>query len=156
MKRNYLVIILIFICFSCDRKKVFEEFSPIEGQSWNINEIKHFYVNIPDTTETYNVLISIRNTGKYEYSNLYVFVTVHSPDGNTIRDTVEIALADERGKWLGEGAASMFTLYHSFRQNIKFPLHGIYTFDIEQAMWIKDLKNISDVGLRIEKSDFIR
>ena len=68
------------------------------------------------------------------------------------RDTVEIILADEHGKWQGKGAASVFTLYYPYQTNIRFPLRGIYTFDIEQAMWIKDLKHISDIGLRIEKA----
>ena len=26
--------------------------------------------------------IAVRNTGKYEYSNLYLFVTAHSPNGS--------------------------------------------------------------------------
>jgi gliding motility-associated lipoprotein GldH len=94
----------------------------------------------------------VRNTGKYEYSNLYLFVTAHSPNGNLVRDTVEITLADERGKWLGRGAASVFTLFYPYKTNIRFPMRGIYTFDIEQAMWIRDLGNISDIGLRIEKA----
>jgi gliding motility-associated lipoprotein GldH len=93
----------------------------------------------------------VRNTGEYEYSNLYLFVTTHSPSGLALRDTIEVVLADDRGKWLGKGAASVFTLYIPYRQNIRFPLRGIYQFDIEQAMWIEDLKHISDIGLRIEK-----
>jgi gliding motility-associated lipoprotein GldH len=152
MKKAYLIIIIVMLSFSCDRQSVFEEFKPIEGQFWNSNDVMHFNVNINDTTESHNVYISVRNTGDYEYSNLYLFVTAHSPNGSQVRDTVEITLADERGKWLGKGAASIFTLYHPYRQNIRFPLRGIYIFDIEQAMWIKNLKHISHIGLRIEKS----
>ena len=70
-----------------------------------------------------------------------------------LRDTTEIILADDHGKWLGKGSASMYTLVLSLSENIRFPLRGIYQFDIEQAMWIKDLKHISDIGLRIEKAD---
>ena len=152
MKRASLFIMIVMLGLSCDKQRVFEEFVPLEGQSWNINNILHFNVNMVDTAQAYNVFISVRNTGTYEYSNLYLFVTAHSPKGSFIRDTVEINLADERGKWLGKGAASVFTTYHPYRHNIRFPLRGIYTFDIEQAMWIKDLKHISDIGLMIEKS----
>lgn len=153
MKKSGLIILVVLLSLSCDRNMVFEEFKPIKEQTWNSNDVIHFYVNIKDSVESQNVYISIRNSGEYEYSNLYLFVTAHSPNGSQVRDTVEIALADERGKWLGKGAASVFTLYHPYRQNIRFPIPGIYTFDIEQAMWVKDLKHISDIGLRIEKAD---
>ena len=152
MKRISLIVGLVILWVSCDKPSVFEEFVSINGQSWNSNNILHFNVSMEDSAQAYNVLLCVRNNGKYEFSNLFLFVTTHSPDGSFLRDTVEITLADEQGKWLGKGAASMFTLYHPYRQNIRFPLPGIYTFDIEQAMWIKDLKNISDIGLRIEKS----
>jgi gliding motility-associated lipoprotein GldH len=109
-------------------------------------------VNINDTVSAYNLYVITRNTGQYEYSNLYLFITAHSPDGNQVRDTAEILLANENGKWLGKGS-SAFTLKYPYRKNIKFPLRGIYRFDIEQAMWVEDLKHISHVGLRIEKID---
>jgi len=129
---------------------VFEEFISLPA-TWNSSNIVHFDVNINDTATAQNVYISVRNNSKYEYSNLYLFITAHSPNGNALRDTVEIILADERGKWLGKGAASIFTLYYPYKTNIKFPTPGIYTFDIEQAMWIRDLKNISEIGLKIDK-----
>jgi gliding motility-associated lipoprotein GldH len=151
MKKIFYVLLVIVASISCDKQGVFEEFLPVSNKTWNSNDIKHFNANISDSTQSYNVLIGIRNTSRYEYSNLYLFVTVHSPNGAMVRDTVEIKLADDRGKWFGKGAASIYTLYYPFKQNIKFPFPGIYIFDIEQAMWKKDLKYIHDVGLRIEK-----
>jgi gliding motility-associated lipoprotein GldH len=152
MKKAFLILCVVVLGLSCDRQKVFEHFTAIQGSSWNSFDIIHFNVNITDTVTAHNVYISVRNTGQYQYSNLYLFVTTHSPNGSMVRDTVEVILADERGKWLGKGPASVYTLYHPYRQNIRFPLKGIYQFDIEQAMWIKDLKYISNIGLRIEKA----
>jgi len=152
MKRISLILGVI-ICFSCHKQSVFEEFVSIDGQTWNNNNILHFNVSMADSSQAFDILLSVRNSGKYEFSNLYLFVTAHAPDGTSMRDTVEVILADEHGKWLGKGAASIFTLYYPYRQNIRFPLRGIYTFDLEQAMWVKDLKYISDIGLRIEKSN---
>jgi hypothetical protein len=42
--------------------------------------------------------------------------------------------------------------FYPYKTNIRFPIPGIYTFTIEQAMWIRDLKNISNIGLMIEKA----
>jgi gliding motility-associated lipoprotein GldH len=152
MKRYILVLMAVLVCLSCDRQRVYEAFQPVDGQTWSSNNNLNFHVNLSDSAQAYNVYISVRHTGNYEFSNLYLFVTAHAPNGNSIRDTVEIILADDRGKWLGKGAATVYTTYCLYRKNIRFPIHGIYSFDIEQAMWIKDLKNITDVGLRIEKA----
>jgi gliding motility-associated lipoprotein GldH len=146
-----IVFALVLLSFSCDKQRVYEQFVTIEGKSWDNSDVIKFNVNIEDTVTLQNVYLAIRNTGQYEYSNLYVFVTAVSPNGVQSRDTTEITLADPRGKWLGKGSASVYTLYYPFREHIRFPLRGIYQFRIEQAMWIKDLKHISDVGLRIEK-----
>ena len=153
MKRMILFAVWMVLGFSCNRQNVFEQFITLRNQSWNNSEILHFNVNVTDTAAAHNIYIAVRNTGQYEYSNLYLFVTARSPNGSYTRDTTEIILANEHGKWKGKGSASMFTLQYPFRQNIRFPMPGIYQFDIEQAMWIKDLKHVSDIGLKIEKAD---
>jgi gliding motility-associated lipoprotein GldH len=152
MRKLLLLMMVAVIAGSCDRQKVYEQFQTIKDQSWNSFDIQHFNINITDTASSHNVYIAVRNTGQYEYSNIYLFVTAHSPNGTIVRDTTEITLADERGKWLGKGSASVYTLFYPYRENIRFPLRGIYRFDIEQAMWVKDLKHISHIGLRVEKT----
>jgi gliding motility-associated lipoprotein GldH len=157
MKQAILVfgvfLLSLSLSLSCDRERVYEQFITIKDQSWNSNDILHFNVNINDTASAHNVFIAVRNTGQYEYSNLFMFITAHSPNGSLTRDTTEIILANEHGKWLGKGSAAVYTLYYPYRQNIRFPLRGIYQFDIEQAMWIKDLKHVSHIGLRIERAN---
>jgi gliding motility-associated lipoprotein GldH len=153
MKSTGLIILLVgILAYSCDKLRVSEEFIRIPSKGWERSNILHFNVNIMDTLNPHNVLIHVRNTGKYEYSNLYLFVTVCAPNGSEIRDTIEITLADEHGKWLGKGPATVYTLTYPYKTNIRFPVRGIYGFDIEQAMWNKTLQYITDVGLRVEEA----
>jgi len=152
MTRILLFSAMLLMLASCRKKTEFEEFVAIPD-TWNNSNLVHFNVNITDTLTPQNVYISVRHSGKYEFSNLYLFVTAVSPNGNIKRDTVEMVMADEHGKWQGKGAASVFTLYYPYKTNIRFPVAGIYTFTIEQAMWIRDLKNISNIGLMIEKAN---
>lgn len=149
MKNMLLILTLLGVFGACHSNRVYEEFVRVPDP-WNNEKVLHFNVNITDTAKAQDVYLSVRNTGKYGFSNLYLFVTAHSPNGTSVRDTIELVLADAHGKWLGKGAASVFTLYHPYRKNIRFPLRGIYTFDIEQAMWVSDLSNITDIGLMIE------
>ncbi|HSN50103.1 MAG TPA: gliding motility lipoprotein GldH, partial [Bacteroidales bacterium] len=111
MTRILLFSALLLMLASCRKKTEYEEFVTIPD-TWNNRNLVHFNVNITDTVTPQNVFISVRHSGKYEFSNLYLFVTARSPNGYIKRDTVEILLADEHGKWQGKGAASVFTMYY--------------------------------------------
>lgn len=152
MKKYLSLLSLLLVFGACHSDRVYEAFVQVPDP-WNNEKVLHFNVNVTDTAQAQDVYLSVRNTGKYGFSNLYLFVTAHSPNGTSVRDTVEIVLANEHGKWLGTGAASVFTLYHPYRKNIRFPLRGIYAFDIEQAMWVTDLSSITDIGLMIQKAN---
>lgn len=151
MKYSIILFFLVFFFLSCDKNFEYEQIFPIKGESWNHNNILHFDVNISDTTNPFNILIDIRNSGKYPYSNIFFFITTHSPNGNMVKDTFEIKLADDRGKWFGNGMGNLYNYQAYYIKNIKFPFKGVYTFDIQHAMWNEDLKGISDIGLRLEK-----
>jgi gliding motility-associated lipoprotein GldH len=142
--------VLLLLTNACDNKKVFHKFVDIPGNTWNTDYIIHFDVSITDTVHSHNVYLLVRNNANYKYSNLYLFITTTSPMGFSVRDTVELVLADQKGKWVGKGAADIYTSRHPFKMNVRFPYRGIYCFDIQQALWDTDLKNISDIGLQID------
>ena len=147
----HLLAILSFVLTSCDKNRVFEQNTPIPKESWNFKNVIHYDVNIADTVRAHTVYLNIRNTGSYQYSNIYLFITTHAPNGSFVKDTFEIKLADERGRWLGNGTGNIFSRQVPFKQNIRFPFRGIYTFDIQHAMWNENLEGITDIGLRVEK-----
>jgi gliding motility-associated lipoprotein GldH len=144
--------LLLLMLLSCDKTRVFEQNIKIPGSVWNKENIVHFKVNISDTVSAHNIYINIRNGSKYSYSNIFLFISTHAPNGVSVRDTFEITLADARGKWLGKGIGNVFGNQVLYLKNVKFPYRGIYIFDIEQAMWNTKLAHVIDVGLRIEKA----
>ena len=87
----------------------------------------------------------------YRYSNLFVFLHTRMPNGNLTHDTIECTLATPEGRWIGKGSGSMRDLRVPLNENLRFPLKGMYHFEIEQAMREPVLKGISDIGLFIEK-----
>ncbi|MBN1416314.1 MAG: gliding motility lipoprotein GldH [Bacteroidales bacterium] len=144
------VLILSYACNN-NKEKVYHKFVDIRGNGWHAEDVIHFDVSITDTVRSHNVYLLIRNNANYKYSNLYVFITTTSPMGFSVRDTFELILADKRGKWIGKGAADIFTSRHPFKLNVRFPYRGIYSFDIQQALWDTELKNISDIGLQVDR-----
>jgi len=157
MKLNFkqwmLIIPAIIVVFGCDEKRIFEEYTNIPGSVWKRDHIISFKVNITDTVSPCNLLVDIRNKGNYRFCNLFMFITVSSPDARTVRDTFECFLADDKGKWFGNGIGDIYDNQVPYRKNVVFPKKGNYSFRIEQAMRIENLEDISDVGLRIEKAE---
>lgn len=151
-KTFYLLAVCIFLLSSCDNKRYFEEYTEIPGQSWNRANILKYNVNISDTKMPFNIFLDIRNSGKYNYSNIYVFLKTQSPDNIVRIDTIQCVIADDNGRWLGKGIGDLWDNQISLRRNVVFPDTGNYIFEIEQAMREEVLEHISDVGIRIEKA----
>jgi gliding motility-associated lipoprotein GldH len=148
---TFFYALIFLLLLSCDKNRVFEKNVKIPGNAWQKSNIIHFNVNISDTSSSHNVYINLRNRSQYAYSNIFMFITMHAPSGESVRDTFEITLADDRGRWLGRGIGNALSNQVLYLQNVRFPYRGVYVFDIEQAMWDEKLENIIDIGLRIEK-----
>ena len=153
-KISMLAFLLIGIVLSsCDNKVVFERNISLPENRWEASNIVHLETTIEDTSAAHNLYINIRNAGGYQFSNLFVFFTTTTPKGEIERDTVELILADERGKWLGDGLGDIWDNRILFKRNFRFPQSGIYKFDLQQAMRVPILPQVMDAGIRIEKAE---
>ena len=148
------IIALLFIATSfssCDRNRLFDQNKEIFNHTWKRAQVIHLEVDITDTITKNNFYINLRNGNKYAYNNIFLFVTSRLPNGHTNRDTMEILLADAQGKWLGKKTGDIIDNRVPIKRGVVFPMSGKYSFDIEQGMRDENLKDIYDVGLRIEK-----
>lgn len=146
------VALTAILLISCDPNRVFEKNIRIPDGIWNRNNPVRFEVVVEDTITPHNLYINVRNTGMYPVSNLYLFVTTIAPSGHTIKDTVQVILADERGKWLGKGLGDIWDNQKLYKEQVRFAQKGEYIFEYEQAMRLEKLPFILDVGLRVEKA----
>lgn len=151
-KPAIIALILFPLLFqSCDTHRLYEKNIKIPDGIWAHDNIIRFEVDVEDTLGTVNMYVNVRNTSLYPNSNLFIFITTVAPSGHSIRDTVEVVLADDRGKWMGSGLGDIWDLQQLYKENIRFAQQGKYLFEFEQAMRAENLPFILDVGLRIEK-----
>lgn len=145
---------LVMLLASCDNSVIYQEYKEMDSDGWSKERKIDFEFNVQDTSSINNLFIQIRNKGNYPYSNLYLFVNMNGPGGQVLQDTINIILADKRGKWLGKGVGDLWDLSVPYIRNFKFAQQGLYKFTYEQGMRVDDkLTGIADVGLCIEKSD---
>ena len=148
----FLLICVLFFS-SCDSKRVFEQNQAIPESGWAGTNILKFNVDIKDPSTATNFYINVRNADGYPYNNLFLFIKTTFPNGKMSKDTLECILADEKGKWLGSGMGDLYDNQIPFKKNVRFPLAGTYSFEIEQGMRTENIPLIMDVGLRIEKAE---
>ena len=80
-----------------------------------------------------------------------MFLETEFPNKTLSRDTVECILADDAGKWLGDGSGDIWDNRILFKKGVRFRQAGKYIFSLEQAIRVQNLPMIMDVGMRIEK-----
>lgn len=105
-----------------------------------------FTAAITDTINPYNVIISVRHTQQYPYQNMWLFVERAGE-----MDTIEFYLADQRGRWLGNGFGNSREMPVLYQRAVVFPVRGEYTYRIWQGMREDDLRGVQDIGLIIER-----
>lgn len=148
-----IFFILTLVLISCDPGRIYEKNIRIPEGIWMRDHIVQFEVPVEDTLSSHNLYVNVRNTSLYPMSNLYLFITTTAPSGHSVLDTVEVILADEKGKWLGSGLGDIWDLQQPYKNNVRFAQQGTYRFEFEQAMRPERLPFVLDVGLRVEKAD---
>ena len=149
---RYFILILLAFLYSCDKKVVFDKNISIPDYKWDMNNILRLETEINDTISPHNIYINVRNGSGYEYSNLFLFMTTITPRGQVAHDTLELTLADVRGKWLGNGSGDVWDNRILFKRDYKFPEAGLWHFELQQAMRINPLPQVMDAGMRIERA----
>jgi gliding motility-associated lipoprotein GldH len=145
-----LILTLLLIIPACSSDILYTDSIAMPGKIWKLSNIPEFTYPADDTISKTNIAFTLRTGSEFPFRNIYMFVTATSPDGISITDTLQYALADEKGNWFGKGPGDVHELDLPYRTNVFFPLQGIYSFKIQHGMRIGDLKGVYDLGLRIE------
>ena len=151
MKLTLGCLLALFLLVSCDKNRVFEDNSPVEGDGWSQKQAVSFEVTVEDTIDGNNFYVNLRHGDNYPFSNIYLFMKTDFPNGKSAQDTLELVLQSPDGKWTGKGFGDVFDHQILFKRNLRFPLKGKYRFSLIQAMQMPVLSDMKEVGLRIEK-----
>jgi len=149
-----VVVLLAVFMTSCNKKAVVEDYQSLRHAEWNQDTALVFDINIPDPKKLYDLSFTVRNEGRYAYSNLWVFVAIIPPSGKELSDTVELTLAKPSGEWLGSGLGDLYDRKYPYKKTIFFPEIGKYTISVRQGMRTKNgiLTGIRDFGIVLEKA----
>lgn len=140
---------------ACTTIDLYEKNATIPGHSWKSSFTPSFSFVINDTTRPYELLLVLRHTEKYNYTNIYINLYVQAP-GDTVRKIqFDLPLAGSDG-WTGTGMDDIYEHRISLNKglaenNFSVKRKGEYHFRIEQIMREDPLKEVLNAGIRIEK-----
>ena len=152
---NICVISFVLLSFlSCSSDKVvFQNYKAFNKNQWHVDSVIKFSFLNTDTLSQHEIELKIRHTVDYEYRNLFLF---YQDEIKT--DTLEVLLADKRGKWYGKGIGDIREVSVIVERQ-KFNNKKEIKYVLEQAMRygkkekIIRLQNLNSIGLRIIKKN---
>ncbi|MBC7914559.1 MAG: gliding motility lipoprotein GldH [Pyrinomonadaceae bacterium] len=150
-------LLLIVIGFTslnaCKDYSIVDLNKEIPNRNWSYVKKISIPVKIEDTAKAYNVYMNLRHTADYKYSNIFVLIHHIAPDGKRTKERKEFQLAYPDGEWLGSGSGNLYMHQLIFKEKYTFPTADTYTFEFEQNMRDNPLREIRDVGLRVEVAE---
>lgn len=155
MKQRYLILCVLFLAFGfagCENPNALVDvYTPIDQHNWTYTKKVSVPVKIEDSAAVYRVFINLRHTSDYKYANLFIRIREIHPDRKSKIYRREFRLANPDGEWLGTGSGDLYDYQLLLHPKFRFSQKGTYIFELEQNMRDNPLREISDVGLRVEK-----
>lgn len=152
LAKSIILVLMLFALASCEKNRVYEKNISIDKYLWNSKTVASFSVTISDTTQLYNIYVNIRHADLYPFQNIWLQIGTEFPDGTNANRRMEIMLANDEGKWHGEGLGDIWDFRALVQENAFFKSGGTYTFTLAQNMRQDPLPGIMAVGLRVEKT----
>ena len=66
----YLIALIVLVLISCDSNRVYDTYKSVPNQ-WHKDSVVQFKFQAPDSTNTYNLFVNLRNNNNYPFNNLY-------------------------------------------------------------------------------------
>lgn len=122
----------------------FSAFSTIGDAAWDYGIPLTFTADtLRDSVARGTLLLSLRHTAAYAYGNIWLEIIPDLAAGTP--DTLDIALADRYGRWLGSGTGPSVQKTDTIRRN--FALRRGQRLRIRHIMRTDTLDGIEQVGL---------
>ncbi|TAF46158.1 MAG: gliding motility lipoprotein GldH [Sphingobacteriales bacterium] len=143
--------LLVVALQSCTNNALTDVFTSIPNQHWTYAQPCKSNLEIIDIHKKYNILINLRHTDDYRYSNIWFKISIIQPNKHKKTERIAFSIASPDGTWLGNTSGSLFTYQLPYKLNYNFAAKGKYTIVVEQNMRDNPLNGINDVGIRVEE-----
>ena len=150
MKR-YLYLGIILLLTACTGSTMYSHYEHLPLSGWHADSAVTYDFVITDTLHTYDLVINLRHTERYPNQNFWVFAALYHDSLLLSADTLDYFLADQRGRWLGNGFGNQRDMPMLYKHQYQFQNAGEYHLYLRHGMRDTLLIGVSDIGFSIEK-----
>jgi gliding motility-associated lipoprotein GldH len=144
MKKTAILLLMLFVTLSCDKKQVYRDFeNEITAQRWSESDVKTHTFEISEDDKTYNVFIEISHVLGTEMNEFPVNFEVTKPDGSIEKG--EVIVNFKNSECLGDICDVKFLV----KEKLKLK-KGKYTVKFSPISKYGFVPNIIGVGLTVE------
>lgn len=144
MKKTLVVLLLLFVTFSCNKKQVYKNFeNGMESQRWNENDIKTHDFEILEDGITYSFFIEVSHVLGTEMDEFPVVIEIKNPDGTL--EKREVVVNFKNSECLGDICDVKFLV----KEKIQL-MKGDYSVRFYPKSKYGFVPNILGVGLTVE------
>ena len=148
--------LILGLIFACSEPHFFMEYRNFQGE-WPASEKVVFALN-DSTDRPVNMTIYIRNNQHYPFSNLFLIAQLKTGDSLLLCDTLEYAMANAQGQWLGKGFLEVKESKLWWKENYKLPRAKNLNVQLEHALrfngseeGMDPLEGVVGIGFAVEE-----
>lgn len=151
----YLIVLNAYLLQGCGTSPQYQEHFNVPGNAWDYSFRPEFNFEITDTAALYQLVFLVRHTDAYAYNNIWLLLDTRAPGDSVFHPMrVEVPLAANTGQWLGRGTGEIYeqrVAINNLSTPAVFSRKGRYTIRMAQDMRTNPLRDVMQVGLRLEK-----
>ncbi|NNC96338.1 MAG: gliding motility lipoprotein GldH [Chitinophagales bacterium] len=153
MNRALLIIAFSLCLLGCiDNKPVFEKNLTVDKSGWSYDESLQFEVPVKIQPDTFDLFVNVRYNKQFPWRNLWVNINTEFPGGSSSEARLNLKLESSKGESYGKCTGDICFVRIPVQYHAIFPDSGTYIFTIEQDMRVNPIKEIEQIGLRVERS----
>lgn len=125
----------------------YSAFRTFTDSRWDYADTLHFTVDTlrDSISRGGRILVSVRHTHGYDYSNLWLELSTPFTDSTRRNDTINLRLADDFGRWLGGGMGTSLLITDTLRE--RYDLRQGSDITLRHIMRVDTLDAIEQVGI---------
>jgi len=129
---------------SCAGDGDFSRFAALPEGGWAYGDTVRFDTERPDSLSRGNLTLALRHTNDYSFANIWLEVSMND-SGRQRRDTLNLCLADDYGRWQGKGFGSTRQLQAEVAHGVS-PAPGS-EITVRHIMRVDTLRGVREIGV---------
>ncbi len=132
-------------------KNDYSEFQRLPDSGWLYEDSLSFVPCIEDSVSIGRLIVAVHHNNDYAYSNLWLEVTHLDQSGDIVRDTINMRLCDNYGRWQGHGFGAEYQFADTVPGMVRIVNDS--SIIVRHVMRVDNLADIEQIGVTFVSSE---